>query len=79
VTANKQRIPAPTGTPLVIGSCPAGTGKLAGMVDDIGLFKRGLTKDEIIDIRDQGLTKALAISPWGNLASVWGAVKSVTY
>ena len=70
---------APTGTPLVIGSRPAGTGNLAGMVDDIGLFKRGLTKDEIIDIRDQGLAKALAISPRGNLAIVWGAVKSVTY
>jgi len=70
---------APDGTPLVIGSRPAGTGNLDGMVDDIALFNRGLTKVEILEIRDSGLERTLAISPKGKLAAVWGRVKGVAH
>ena len=70
---------APDGTPLVIGSRPDGTGNLDGMVDDIALFNRGLTKVEILEIRDSGLERTLAISPKGKLAAVWGRVKGVAH
>ena len=70
---------APEGTPLVIGSRPAGTGNLDGMVDDIALFNRGLTKVEILELRDDGLAKALAIYPKGKLAMFWGTVKGISY
>ena len=70
---------APDGTPLVVGSRPAGTGNLDGMVDDIALFKRDLTKVEILEIRDSGLERALAIFPKGKLATVWGKVKGVSH
>jgi len=70
---------APKGTSFVIGSRPSGTGNLAGMVDDIALFKRGLTKTEILGIRDDGLAKALSnttlVTPKSKLTTVWGVLR----
>jgi hypothetical protein len=62
--------------PFVIGSRPAATGILNGLMDDVGLFNRALTEAEILEIRDKGLAQALDVSPKGKAATVWGRIKA---
>jgi len=75
----KEADAVPADTPLVIGSRPAGTGNLDGMVDDVALFTRTLSKVEIMELKDKGLEMTLAISSKGKLATVWGKVKDIAY
>ena len=50
-----------------------------GLMDDINLWKKALTKDEIKAIMEQsldGVFKSQAVSPIGNATSTWGRLKS---
>ena len=48
---------------------------LNGMIDEVGLWSRGLTQDEIVQA-GQNLAGFLAVSSEGKLATSWGAVKA---
>ena len=63
--------------PFVIGSRPAATGILNGLIDEVGLFNRGLTADEVISIRDKGLARALNVAPAGKLTTTWATIKRI--
>lgn len=65
------------GDPFIIATRPDDTGNLNGSMDDVALFDRALTEDEIRTIMDDGLDQgALAVSPEGKAATTWGALKS---
>ena len=65
------------GDPFIIATRPNDTGNFNGLIDDVALFDRALTEDEIKTLRDDGLEAgALAVSPQGKAATTWGALKS---
>jgi hypothetical protein len=65
------------GDPFIIGTRPNDTGNLNGLMDDVALFDRALSEDEIKTIMDDGLAEgALAVSPKGKATTTWGALKS---
>lgn len=47
-----------------------------GLMDELCLWKRALTQDEIKIIMQDGLEKFLAVSPAGNLITTWGRLKN---
>ena len=47
----------------------------AGMLDDVAIFNRALSDNEIESIMG-GLTGALAVEPIGKLATAWGALRA---
>jgi hypothetical protein len=46
-----------------------------GMLDEIGVFNRVLTQEEIRRIMEVGYADFLAVEPAGKLATVWGELK----
>ena len=49
----------------------AGTGLFKGVIDDVRIYNRALTADEVL----AGLTR-LAVFPRGKLSTTWGTLKS---
>ncbi|MDP6597808.1 MAG: LamG domain-containing protein [Candidatus Poribacteria bacterium] len=46
-----------------------------GIIDDIGLFNKALSIDEIKTIMKEGLSSMLAVSPSGQLTLTWAEIK----
>ena len=64
--------------PFTIGGTLTG-GFFGGIIDEVGLFKGGLTAGEVKSIMDNGILAATgtkAVSSSGKLATVWGGIKS---
>lgn len=47
-----------------------------GMLDEIAIFRRALSQQEIKNIMENGLTTFLAVEPAGKLSTVWGNLKT---
>jgi hypothetical protein len=63
--------------PLVIGGDDRGAGvQVNGSVDEVGLFNRALSEEDVRSIMENGLKTATAVSPRGNLATTWAAIRS---
>ena len=64
---------------LLIGQRTGGcTGNFSGTIDDVAVFNASLAKDDVADIMNSGLSKALnitAVSPSGKLATTWAEIK----
>jgi hypothetical protein len=59
--------------PLMIGG-----GKLwpfKGIIDDVGLFNKALSIDDIKTIMKEGLSSMLAVSPSDQLTLTWAEIK----
>lgn len=48
-----------------------------GMLDDMAVFDRALSGDEIRDIMENGLSSMMATHPKNKLATTWGKIKEV--
>jgi len=46
-----------------------------GLIDEIGIWDRGLTVDEIHEVMDRGLPFSRSVSAYGKIATTWGALK----
>ncbi len=46
-----------------------------GIVNDIFIFNRALSQDEIINIMDNGIVKAQPVSLGGKIAGTWEEIK----
>ena len=46
-----------------------------GIIDELSLFSRALTAEEVKTIMDDGLEGFLAVEPSGKLAATWGEIK----
>lgn len=61
---------------IYVGGCPLDASyAMSGVIDEIAVFKRPLTADEIKDAM-KGLQSLLAIAPLGKLTTTWGGIKS---
>ena len=47
-----------------------------GTVDDVFIFERALSHDEIMSLMDAGFGVQGAVSPAGKIAAVWGGIKT---
>ena len=64
-------------TPLTLGDMTAGSAML-GILDDVGIFNKALSDDDIQNIMNNGLDKVMGISPVfpvGKLTTTWAEVK----
>jgi len=48
-----------------------------GMLDDMAVFNRALSEDEIVDIMDNGLESMMAVHPDDKLSTMWGKIKKI--
>jgi len=48
-----------------------------GMLDDMAVFKRALSAEEVVDIMENGLSKGTAVNRQNKLALTWGEIKVV--
>ena len=46
-----------------------------GLMDELNIWKRGLTQDEVNTIMNDGVTTFLAVEAKGKLATTWGSLK----
>ena len=67
----------PNNSYLGLGFREASTHYWKGMLDDMAVFKRALSEEEVVDIMDNGLGKGMAISPKDKLAITWSEIKIV--
>jgi len=66
---------ATTSDVLTIGADKGGIGnRFDGTIDEVGLFNRALTPDEVIQTMD-GFDRMLAVKPNGKLSTTWGILK----
>ena len=47
-----------------------------GMLDDMALFNRALSGDEVEEIMNEGLETVMAVKPKDRLTVMWGTIKS---
>ena len=55
---------------------------MEGVVDEVVIFNRGLTEEEVNSLMEQGLEKLLgfqAVNPQDKMASTWASLKSAEY
>lgn len=50
----------------------------AGLMDELNVWKRGLTQEEVKSIMEFGMIEHLAVEARGKLATTWGRLKRVT-
>ena len=48
----------------------------AGLMDDLTVWKRGLTQDEVTDIMNNSMSAFLSVEARGKLATTWGRLKT---
>ncbi len=48
-----------------------------GMLDDMAVFKRALSEEEVVEIMEDGLSAGMAVSPKDKLTLTWGEIKVV--
>lgn len=48
----------------------------SGLMDDLNVWKRGLTEEEVLNIMNEGVSSLLDVEARGKLATTWGKLKS---
>ena len=63
--------------PFMIGAQPpAGGGPIQGIIDEVSVFKVGLSEDDIKDIMEKGLKQFVtSVERTGKLSTTWGMLK----
>lgn len=59
---------------LFIGGCDIGKYWMTGAIDELALFSRALSADEVNELKD-GLEGALSVDPRGKMANAWANLK----
>ncbi len=62
--------------PVTIGATFEGAGPAKGIIDDVSLFKRALSEDEISNIMNDGLAYTHVVDAMGKLATMWGDIRN---
>ena len=61
---------------LSLGRWAFGPRYFNGALDDVGIFNKALSENEINDIMTNGLRDVLAVAPSGKLSTAWGTIKT---
>lgn len=59
-----------------IGGCDIGNYWMSGTIDEVLLYDRALSEDEINDLMDKGITDSLDVKPGGKLVTTWSQIKT---
>lgn len=59
---------------LFIGGCDIGNYWMTGAIDELALFNRALSEEEVNELKD-GLEGALSVDPRGKAAAAWASLK----
>lgn len=65
-----------TNVNVAIGSVVYRNNYFRGIIDEVGVFNATFSKDDILDIMNNGLEIALAVSSMGKLPITWGEIKT---
>jgi len=69
--------PATCDAPIKIGVQPPGEGgPITGTIDEVAIFLRGLTEDEVSEVMEGLESKFFAVHHRGKLAASWGIIKT---
>ncbi|MDQ1318480.1 MAG: LamG protein [Candidatus Poribacteria bacterium] len=68
--------PNVTDVQFIIGRTANGSYKYVGMTDEVGLFNKALSEEDINSVMTNGLKLATAVNPETKLATTWADVKS---
>ncbi len=64
-------------SPVVIGTAGGGNIRyFLGMIDEVRIWNRALTEEEIIEQKDKGHFEIFAVDPKLKLATTWGSLKT---
>ncbi len=67
--------PESNDSPLYIGGCDIGNYWMTGSIDEVVLYNRALSPDEIAELIDEGLSSVTPVEPAGKLATTWSQIK----
>jgi large repetitive protein len=65
---------------IIIGERMNNDNFIKGIIDELGLFNRGLTEDEVNNIKTKGLEETIGlavVSTKGSLTTTWGKIKEI--
>ena len=65
-----------TGNPIYVGSGSPGWQPLSAVIDEIKIFNKALTPDQIVQLMEESGGKIIGVEPHRKAASVWGGIKS---
>jgi len=68
--------PVEIGVGRAIGGVAGADAFFDGMIDEVGIWDRGLTPDEIVELMDNGLGVDFSVGPRGKLAATWGRIRN---
>ena len=63
--------------PLMMGAHQGGM-LFTGMLDDVAIYNRALTEEEVLEVMENGHLVVKAVRPIGKLAATWGHLKGIS-
>lgn len=67
--------PDSTGSPLYIGGCDIGNYWMTGIIDEVVLYDRALSPEELSELIQEGIATVTPVEPAGKLATTWSQIK----
>ncbi len=68
--------PETNNSPLYIGGCDIGNYFMTGTIDEVALYDRALSMDEIAELIDDGIASVTPVEPGGKLVTTWSQIKA---
>ncbi len=70
-----EDVPVLIGVGLSVGGEVGNDTYFNGLIDDLGIWDRGLTVEEIEEVMDRGLSSRFSVDARGKMATTWGRLK----
>lgn len=61
---------------LFIGGCGIGNYWMTGTIDEVVIYNKALSEDQINELMQKGITDALDVQPGGKLVTTWSRIKA---
>ena len=68
--------PETNDSPLFIGGCDIGGYWMTGAIDEVALYDRALSKEEIAELMEVGMASVTPVEPAGKLVTTWSQIKA---
>jgi len=72
-----EDIPVEIGVGRAVGGTVGNDSYFNGLIDEIGLWNRGLNENEIIEVMERGLPSSYSVDVHNKIATTWGGLKSI--
>ena len=68
--------PESNDAPLYIGGCDIGNYWMTGVIDEVVLYDRALSPEELSELIQEGIATVTPVEPAGKLATTWSQIKT---